>query len=94
MKGQYTYSRNWKRIAGTSIAGFVLAILSCSLDGAAEWGRNVRYETAWVAVEVLRHVILACWQSVPAYLCEDSKCCQHLFQIVASVWPLLCVMAG
>jgi len=94
MKGQDKYSRNWKRIVGTGVAGFALAFLLCSFDAAAERGCSVRYETAWVAVDVLRHVILVCWQSVPAYLYEDSRCCQHLFQIVASVWPLLCVIAG
>jgi len=94
MKRQDKYSRNWKRIAGTGIAAFALAILLCSFDGAAERGCNARFETAWVAVEVLRHVVLVCWQLVPAYLYEDSRCCQHLFQIVASVWPVLSVIAG
>lgn len=94
MKAQDKYSRNWKRIAGTGIAGLALAILLCNFDGAAERGCSVHYETAWVAGEVLRHVVQACWQLVPAYLYEDSRCCQHLFQIVASVWPVLCVIAG
>jgi hypothetical protein len=94
MKGQYKYSRSWKRIAGTGIAGFALAILLCSLDAVAEGGCSVRYETASVVAEVLRHAVLACWQLAPVYLFENSRGCHHLFQIVASVWPLFCVIAG
>jgi len=62
MKAQDKYSRNWKRIAGTGIAGLALAILLCNFDGAEERGCSARFETAGVAVEVLRHVVLACWQ--------------------------------
>ena len=94
MKGQDKQSRNWKRIARTGIAAVVLGGLFCSICGAAELGCSVHYETAWVAVEVLRHVVQACWQLAPAYLYEDSRCYQHLLQIVASVWPMLCVIAG
>ncbi len=94
MKAQDKYSRNWKRIAGTGIAGLALAILLCNFDGAGERGCSARFETAGVAVEVLRDVVLACWQLVPSYLYENSGCYEHLLQIVASVWPLLCVIAG
>jgi hypothetical protein len=94
MKEHDKYSWNWKRIAGTGIAAVGLASLFCSFGGASEQGCNVRYETIWVAVEVVRHVILACWQLVLTYLCKDSRCCQHLFQIVTSIWPLFCVIAG
>jgi len=94
MKAQDKYSRNWKRIAGTGIAGLALAILLCNFDGAAERGCSARFETAGVAVEVLRDVVLACWQLVPSYLYENSGCYEHLLQIVASIWPLLCVIAG
>ncbi len=94
MKAQDKYSRNWKRIAGTGIAGLALAILLCNFDGAAERGCSARFETAGVAVEVLHHVVLAYWQLVPAYLYENSGSYEHLLQIVASIWPLLCVIAG
>jgi hypothetical protein len=94
MTGPYTYSRNCKPIVGVAIVGFVLAILFCKLDGAAAQGCNLLDKTAWVALDVLRPVILAGWQAVSVYLCEDSRFLQHLLQIVASIWPLLCVMAG
>ena len=94
MKVQDKYSRNWRRIVGAGIAGVAMAVLLCSAHAVGEQGCRVHYETAWVAAEVLRHVVHACWQLVPAYLYEDSRCCQHLLQIVASVWPVLCVIAG
>jgi hypothetical protein len=94
MKGQDKQSQNWKRIVGTGIAAVVLGGLFCSICGAAELGCSVHYETAWIAVEVLRHVVLACRQLAPAYLYENSRCCEHLFQIVTSVWPLFWVIAG
>jgi hypothetical protein len=93
MKGQDKYSWNWKRIAGTGIAAVVLTILFC-LGGAGDQGCNVRYQSAWVVAEILRHVALACWQLVPTYLCENSRCCEHLLPLVASAWPLFWFIAG
>ena len=95
MTGQYTNSRNSKPIVGVAIAGLVLAALFCKLDGAAAQGRNLLDKTAWVALEALRLVILlADWQALLAYLCKGSRFLQHLLQIGASIWPLLCVVAG
>jgi hypothetical protein len=93
MKGQYKYFRNSKPIVEVAIVGFVLVTLSCKLDVTAQ-GCSLFYRAAWVALEVLRPVILAAWQSAPACLCEDSRFLQHLLQIGASIWPLVCVMAG
>ena len=94
MMGQYIYSRNFKPVVGVAIAGFVLATGFCKLGGVVGQGCNLFDKTAWVAIEVLRPVILSGWQSVPACLCGDSRLLQHLLQIVGSIWPLLCVMAG
>jgi len=95
MKGQYKYFRNSKPIVGVAIIGFVLAPLFCKLDGATAQGCNLPDKTACVALEVLRSVILlADWQAVLSYLCADSRFLQHLLQIVASIWPLLGVIAG
>jgi hypothetical protein len=93
MKGQNTHSGNWERIVEVGIAGFALAILFCKIDGAAN-GWNLFDETARVVVEALRPVILAGWQCVPACLSENARCLHHLPQIVASIWPLLGVIAG
>ena len=93
MSGQHTSSRNWERIVGVAIAGFALATLFCRLNGTTqEW--TCLDESTRVVLEVLRPVILASWQCVPAYLAENTRCLQHLPQIVASIRPLLCVIAG
>jgi len=95
MKAQYIYSRNGKTMVGVAIVGFVLAALFCKLDGAAAQRCNLLEKTAWAALEVLRSVImLADWQAVSAYLCEDSRFLQHLLQIGVSIWPLLFAMAS
>ena len=93
MKGQNTYSGNVKQIVGVAFAGFALASLVCKLNGTAqEW--SCLDEATRVVLEVLRPVILAGWQCVPAYLSENARCLHHLPQIVASLWPLLGVLAG
>ncbi|PYU10490.1 MAG: hypothetical protein DMG29_17400 [Acidobacteria bacterium] len=81
------YFRNCNLIVEIAAVGFALATLSYKLDGAAAQGCNLLDKTAWVALDVLRPVILGGWQAVPAYLCEDSSFLQHLLQIVASIWP-------
>ena len=93
MKGQYKCFRNSKPIAEVAIVGFVLATLSCRLDVMAQ-ECSLFNRAAWVALEVLRPVILSAWQSVPACLCDDSRFLQYVLQIAASIWPLLCVIAG
>jgi len=94
MTGQYTRTKNSKPIVGVAIIGFVLATGFCMLGGVGAQGCNLFNKTAWVALEVLRPVILSGWQSVPACLCGDSRLLQHVLQIVTSIWPLLCVIAG
>jgi hypothetical protein len=89
------YFRNCNLIVEVAAVGFALATLSYKLDGAAAQGCILLDKTAWVALEALRLVILlADWQAVSAYLCEDSGFLQHWLQIGASIWPLLCVIAG
>jgi len=93
MKGQYKFFRNSRPIAEVAIVGFVLATLFCKFDLTAQ-GCSLLDKAAWVALVVLRPVILAAWQSVPLCLCADSSFLHHLLQIAASIWPLLCVIAG
>ena len=95
MTGLYTYFRICKPFVGVAIMEFVLATLFCKLDGATAQGCNLLDKTAWAALEVLRPVIvLADWQAVLVYLCEGLRLLQHLLQIGASIWPLLCVTAS
>jgi hypothetical protein len=77
----------------TAIVAFVLVTLSYEVHETA--GQGCLFEkTAWVALEVLRPLILAAWQSMPAYLCEGAGILQHVVQIVASIGPRLGVVVG
>ena len=89
----YTDSRNSKPIIDVAIAGPVLATLSCKLDVMAQ-ACSLLGKAAWAALDVLRPLILAAWQSLPACLCQDSRFLQHVLQIVACTRPLLCILAG
>jgi hypothetical protein len=94
MTAQFTYPRNRRPIQGVAFAGLVLATLFCKLEGVAALGCIDLDKTAWVATEMIRSVILAGWPCVLAYLSEDSRVMQHLLEVLASIWPLLCVIAG
>jgi hypothetical protein len=94
MKGQDTYSPNRKFAVGVAIIGLALATLLCKLDGAAAGGCKHLDENTWIALEVLRGVILAGCQLVPSYHREEARCLQHLLQIVECSWQVLLVVAA
>ena len=89
-----TYSRARKTLVEAAIAAFVLAALSYALDGMAAQGCGLFENASWVALEILRPVMRAAWQSMSAYLCEDSGIWQHVAGIVRSIGPLLCGIVG
>ncbi len=89
-----TYFRGRKPVLEAVIAVFVLATLSYALHGLAAQGCSVFENASWVAFEVLRPVIRAAWESMSAYLCEDSGIWQHVAGIVRSIGPLLCGIVG
>src|SRR5580700_7081553 len=94
MAWQFTYSGTCKPIAGVASVGCAL-VTFCKLGGAAIEDCGPLGNAAWVVSALLRSVILlADWRGVSAYLFEDSRLLQHLLQIGASIWPLLCVMAS
>jgi hypothetical protein len=88
------YSMNGNLLVEVAAVLFVLATLSYHLDGAAAQGCSLVDRAAWVALDVFRPAILACWRAISTYLCEDSTVLQHLLQMVASIWQLLCIVAG
>jgi hypothetical protein len=89
-----TYSRVRKPVAEAVIAAFVLAALSYALHGIAAHGCGLLENASWVALEVLRPIILAVWGTMSAHLCEDSGILQHVVQIVALSGPLLRGIVG
>jgi hypothetical protein len=94
MGRQNTHSGNLKRVAPVAIVGFAVAALFYKLDGGAGHGCDLLKEAAWVALRLLRPVLLFGWETVQAYLYDNSGCLQHLPQIVASFGSLLCGMVG
>jgi hypothetical protein len=90
----YAYSRNRKSIVNAAIAGSLLATWFWMLHGLAPQGCHFFHNVVWVAVEALRPVISAVWQSAQPHFCEGSSLLEHLLQVVASVRPLLWIIAG
>jgi hypothetical protein len=94
MEREFTYSGKLKRIVIVAIVGFAAAALFYKLDGGAVQGCDLLKGAAWVMLRVLRPVLLFGWQTVQAYVSDNSGCLQHLPQIVASVGSLLSGVAG
>ncbi len=94
MKGQSIYSGNLKRIAVVAVVGFAAAALFYKLDGGPAQGGDLLKGAAWVVLRVLRPVLLFGWQTVQAYVSDNSGCLRHLPQIVASVGSLLSGVAS
>ena len=94
MERRSTFSRNAKGIAVVAIIGFAFAALFYKLDGEGAQECNFLNGVAWVVLEISRPVILAGWQTMQMCLTQNSRFLQLLPQIVASVCPLLCTVAG
>ena len=90
----YTNTRNRNSAAKLAIAAFAFATVLLALHVAAIQECHLFHSVAWLAFLVLRPAILATSQSAPTHLCDASRLLQHLLQIVASVRPLLWVIAG
>jgi hypothetical protein len=88
------YCRNYKSTVGVAIVTFMLPTFCCKLGVPAVPGCQLLGNTVWVALGLLRSVILlADWQALSAYLWDDSRLFQHL-QIMATIWSLICFVAG
>ena len=92
--GTLTNSRARRQVVEAGIVALVLVTLSYELHGMVVQGCSFFEKASWIALELLRPMILAAWQSISAYLCEDSGFVRHAPQIVASIQPLLCVVGG
>jgi hypothetical protein len=94
MERQFTYAGNLKRIAVVAIVGFAAAALFYKLDGGPAQGCDLLRGAAWVVLRILRPVLLFGWQTVQAYVSDNSGCLRHLPQIVASFGSLLSGVAS
>lgn len=93
MQKRNTHSRGRKTFVEAAIAVIVLLTASYEVNAMVD-GCRLFENAFWVAVEVLRPVLRAAWESMSAYLCEDSGIWQHVAQIVGSIEPLLCGIVG
>jgi hypothetical protein len=94
MEKQYMNSRKLKGIAVVAIIGLALAALGYKLNGDAGHGCSLFSGAGWFVLQILHPVLVVGWQSVQAYVSENSRFLQHLPDIVAFARPLLCVFAG
>ena len=94
MERQFTYSGRLKGIAVVAIVGFAVAALFYKLHSGAGHECDLLKGAAWVVLRILRPVLLFGWQTVQAYLSENSGYLQQLPQIVASFGSLLCGVVG
>lgn len=94
MARQFTHSGICKPIVGVASAGFAF-VTFCRVEGVALQACGLLGNTAWVALAVLRSVILlGDWQGMATYLFEDSRLLQHLLQTGAYIWTIIHLMAG
>jgi hypothetical protein len=94
MERQSTHFGKLKRIAIVAIVGFAAAALFYKLDGGPAQGCDLLKGAAWVVLRVLRPVLLFGWETVQAYVSDNSGCLGHFPQIVASVGSLLSGVAS
>jgi hypothetical protein len=84
----------WRRIAVVAIVGFALAALLYRLDVQAGHGCDLLSGATWFVLQILHPVLVAGWQSVQAYIPENTRLVQHLPDLVAFIRPLFCFVAG
>jgi hypothetical protein len=94
MNREYTQSQKLKRAAVAAIVGFALATLFYKLGGGASHGCELLDEAEWLVLQILHPIVAVGWRSAQAYLTENSRVLQHLPQIVANAWPMLCFVVA
>jgi hypothetical protein len=94
MERQNAFSGSLKRIAILAIVGFAVAALFYKLDGGPAQGCDLLNGAGWVVLRILRPVLVFGWQTVQAYVSDNSGCLRHLPQIVASFGSLLSGVAS
>lgn len=83
-----------KLMAGATLVGLGLFILSGNLDGAAAQLSHLLGTTPGEALGVLPPAILTAAHALQAYAFDRRRFLRGLFQMLASFWPLLLVIVG
>ena len=94
MDRQDSNSRKLNQIAVVVIVGCALAALFYKFDGGSGRECNLLSGAAWFVLQLLHPVLVAGWQSLQAYLYDNSGVLQRLPDAVACIRPLLCAIVG
>jgi hypothetical protein len=87
-----TWSR--RQVVEAACVALVVSTLFYGLQGMAPQGCGLLGQASWIALEVLRPMVLAAWESMSVYVCQGSGLLQHVLQTVTSIGPLFCVVVG
>src|SRR5260370_18984447 len=87
-------SESIRVIAGGTLVGLGLHILSGNLDSAADQLRHLLGNTVGDALGVLPSVVLASSQAAQAYALDHHGFFECFLRMLVSFWPLLLVVVG
>lgn len=89
-----TFSRNFKFLAGTTLAGIGLYLLSWALDGPSALFTTLLSMAVREALCQLPYLLPAALQVLQGYGFEHLQPSPCPLQMLVSCWPLLRVLAG
>jgi hypothetical protein len=93
MPRQRTFSLSFKFIAGTTIAGIGLYILSVALAGPSAVFTSLLSVAVRVALGQLPSILPAALQILRGYSCDHLQSSRCPLQMLVSCWPLLQLLA-
>lgn len=94
MSGQYTEFGNSRAIVGVAVTNIFVATLIYAVDGSDGQSCGLLRNATWLALELLRTLLLvAHWTVASAYLYEGPRLLQRVFEVVATLVPLVSVLA-
>jgi hypothetical protein len=95
MASEHTTSKSLTLIAGAAAAALGLAILFGKLDGSASGLMNrLLGAAARTVLELLLSLVPAAWQAFQGYAPDHHWFAPCPFQMAATLWSLLHLMAG
>ena len=94
MSGQSTDFRNSRAIVGVAVTNIFVATLIYAANGANGQDCGLLRNTAWVALELFRSLLLvAHWTVASAYVYEEPRLLQHVFEMATTLVSLFSALA-
>lgn len=94
MASQHTTSQKLISIAAAALVALGLVTVFGKLDGPAPQLTNLLGTVARKALELLPYFIPAAWHAIHAYVFDHLRFSPCPLEMLASLWPLLYVLAG